>query len=86
MIAVDDDGVAGGDFAGDVAESDDGGDSHGAGDDGGVAGAAAGVGGETLDVDAVQGSGLAGQQVVGDDHHVAVEMREIQAVAGPSAG
>ncbi len=75
--AVDDDGVAAADFAGDVAQPDHGRDAHGAGDDGGVAGPPADVGGKTLHVLAVQGGGLAGQQIVGDHHHVLREMGQI---------
>ncbi len=78
MVAVDDDGVAGGDLGGDVAQADDRGDAHGAGDDGGVAGAAAGVGGEPLTCMPVQRRGLAGKQIVGDDDDVAAEMRKVQ--------
>ncbi len=74
--------VAGGDFGGDVGEPDDGGDSHGAGDDGGVAGASTGVGGEAFDVDAVEGGGLAGEQIVGDEDPVAGEMGDVQRAGG----
>ena len=45
--------------AGDVAQPDDGGDAHRAGDDRRVAGAAADVGGEAVDVLAVERGGLA---------------------------
>ncbi len=77
VVAVDDDQVAGVDLAGDVSQPDDGGDTHGASDDGGVTGSPADVGGEALHVGAVQGRGLRGEQVVGDDHDVAAQVREV---------
>ena len=75
--AVDDDRVAAADFGGDVPKPDDGGDAHRAGDDRGVAGAPADVGGEALHVRAIERRGLAGQQVVGDDDHVLREVRQV---------
>src|SRR5438045_4118141 len=61
---------------GDVAQADHGRDSHGAGDDGGMAGAAADIGGKAADVNFVEGGGLGRQQVVGDDDDVALEMKQ----------
>ena len=76
-VAVDDDHVAAGNVGGEIAQSDDRRDAHGAGDDRGVAGAAADVGREPDHVLAVQGRRLAGQQVVGDHDHVLRKVREV---------
>ena len=69
-VAVDDDGVAAADFRGDISQPDDRRDAHGAGDDGGMAGAAADVGGEAFHVARSSAAVWHGKQIVGDDHDV----------------
>ena len=58
-----------------VAHADDGGDAHGAGEDGGVAGAGAARGDEAQDLGLVKLNGLGRGQIVGreDDGHVGVD-------------
>ena len=58
-----------------IAHADDGGDAHGAGQDGGVAGAGAALGDEAEDLALVELNGLGGGQVVGgqDDGHRGVD-------------
>ena len=58
-----------------IAHADDGGDAHGAGEDGGVAGAGAALGDEAEDLGLVQLHGLAGGKIVGgeDDGHLGVD-------------
>jgi len=73
VLSVDDDrGLVGGDI-GEVTDADDGGDSQRAGEDRGVAGFAAEVGGEGGDVAAVEGSCLKKGKVSRDDDGAAVE-------------
>ena len=69
-VAVDDDHVAAGGLGGDVVEAHHGRDAQRAGDDGRVAGLAAGVGGQAQDVLAVQAGRLTGREVVGQDDHL----------------
>jgi hypothetical protein len=83
--AVDDHRVPAADQTGQVPESDDGGDAHRAGDDRGVARAPADVGGEPAHVRLVQRRGLAGQQVVRDHDHVAVQVLEVRALLADQA-
>ena len=78
MIAVDDDDVAAGDLGGDVAQPDHRGDAHGAGDDGGVAGAPAGVGGEALHVLRSSAAVWLGSRSWAMTTTSLVEMRQIQ--------
>ncbi len=66
-IAVDDDLVAAGDVGEEPAQADDGGDFEHAGHDGGVAGPAAGLGGEGVDHLRIEDGRLARRQVVGQD-------------------
>ena len=73
--AVDDDGAAlilGLEL---IAHADDGGDAHGAGEDGGVAGAGAGGGHKAEDLGLVELDGLTGGEVVSREHdgHVGVD-------------
>ena len=67
--AVDDDRVAGLHLPQDAAHARDGRDAAAAGDDGGVAGLAAGLRDDAADVDVAQGDGLRGEQFVGHDDH-----------------
>ena len=83
-VAVDDKGVAGGDFLGDVFEANDGGDAHRVGDDRGVRRAAAGVDADGLDLIAVEGGGLRGGEVVGDEGDGFGDVAEADAFALPA--
>ncbi len=68
VSTVDDDHVAIGGAGGDIAEADDGWNPPGPGDDGGMAGPAAQIGGDGKDLVGVfEFGGLGGGQVVGDD-------------------
>lgn len=54
----------------------DSGDADGEGDDGGVTGLAAEIGGEGDDVATIEGRGLAGREIAGDDDCLRVELLE----------
>ena len=74
---VDDDDVPTGHLAGEIPHAHYRGNAHRAGNDRGVAGAPADIGGKPLHMRAVQGGGLRRQQIVGDHHHVAGEMGQV---------
>ncbi len=69
-VAVEDRGQAVGRGGGEVLAPDDGGDSQGACDDGGVAGAPAQVGGKADDARAIKAGGLRRREVAGEDDGV----------------
>ena len=67
FLAVDDHGVAARDVGEEPAEADDGGDLQRAGEDGGVAGVAAALGGEREDRPGREVGRVRRHQVVGED-------------------
>ena len=75
--SIDHDDVAAGHFRSDISEPDDRGNSHCPRDDGGVAGASAGIGGKAADELTVERRGLRGEQVVGDNRHLAGQVEQV---------
>ena len=66
-VAVHDHGVPAGNIREEAAEADDGGDLQGVGEDGGVAGVAAALGGEGVDRAGGEVRGVRGHQVDGQN-------------------
>jgi len=75
-VAIDDDELSVACVCGNVFGAYDGGEGECTGDDGGVGGAAAEVGGEAGDIFAVEVGGLGGGEVAGDDDGVVGDLRE----------